>query len=113
METVLEDYRELYPESMPAPYLVLGMLIEGIGEVHVPDNRVLALPGDERINRQALPEAEAIANDSSAYRCENCGSIVNEHAVMLEGSEQALAISLLCQRDGRGAIPVQGECCQP
>ena len=51
METVMEEYRQLYRKSMPDPYFLLGVLLEEATDVRVPENRVVALVGDERVGR--------------------------------------------------------------
>jgi hypothetical protein len=115
MEAVLEDYQQLYREPMPDPYFLLGVLIEEAGKVSVPENRVVALLNDERVNRPSRPlerDNEPADDGSDVFRCGSCGSIVNEDGVMLEGQERAHAISLLRMRDARGAVHIHGECCQ-
>ena len=114
LETVMEEYRQLYREPMPDPYFLLGVLLEKANDVRVPENRVVALVGDERVGR---PEYQTgllafVDDGSEVFRCGNCGQFVNEHGEVLEELGRAHAIQLLRHRGEGTTRHRSGQCCR-
>lgn len=113
LEKVGEEYRVLYNEAMPDPYFLLGVLLDEAREIDVPENRVVILQNDERTDKPVVrPKDIAPIDDGRpVFRCDRCGSIVNEAGELLEGRERQYAIYLLRMRGDQGTRHVWGKCC--
>lgn len=114
-ENVVEDYRQMYREPMPNPFFLLGVLIDETTEVRVPENRVVALVGDERADRPMRPTGkppQPVDDGRDVYRCGWCGSIINDYGEVLEGEAREYSIFLLRTRGDSGTRHRDGECCK-
>jgi len=114
LENVMEEYRALYRAPMPDPYFLLGVLLEEATDMLVPEDRVVALVGDQRVGRpEYSTEPPAFVDDGSeVFRCVDCGQFVNENGEVLEQPARAYAQQLLRHRGEVATRHRSAECCR-
>ncbi len=116
MGDLVEEYRTIYREPMPAAFFLLGVYIDEADELHpVPKDRVTILFSDTRPSRvQVAKEQTTLTDDGrTLYRCGHCGNLVTPDGLLLHEPLRKQYINWLKVRGGNGGVVnVVGECCE-
>lgn len=106
------EYKETYYNSLPTPFVELGILVDEDVEGIVPKGRIMVVRGTNRLDSYYATVNNLSETDQIIYRCGYCGNVVDYDGAEFDIETRSYKIKVLEKyQDKITEKHVYGACC--